>query len=72
VNFPTLSALHHLDHLHDLAVRYADRRPDFADLCLIRMSELYPHHTVLTVDDDFRLYRRYKWEAIPTLSPPKK
>lgn len=53
-------------------MRYADRRPDFADLCLIRMSELYPHHTVLTVDDDFRLYRRYKWEAIPTLSPPKK
>ncbi len=61
-----------LEPLHDLAERYADRRPDLADLCLIRMSELYPRHTVITVDDDFRVYRRNKREAIPLLSPPKK
>jgi predicted nucleic acid-binding protein len=58
--------------LHDLATRYADRRPDLADLCLIRMSELYPRHVVLTVDEDFRVYRRNKREAIPLLYPPKK
>jgi predicted nucleic acid-binding protein len=62
----------HLDHLGDLATRYADRHPDLADLCLIRMSELYPRHTVITVDDDFRVYRRNKREAIPLLIPPKK
>lgn len=62
----------HLDHLHDLATRYADRHPDMADLCLIRMSELYPRHTVITVDHDFRVYRRNKREAIPLLSPPRK
>ena len=63
----------HLNHLHDLAVRYADRRPDLADLCLIRMSELYPRHTVLTTDEsDFRVYRRNKREAIPLLCPPGK
>lgn len=62
----------HTEHLHDLAARYADRHPDLADLCLIRMSELYPHHTVITVDDDFRVYRRNKREAIPLLTPPKK
>jgi predicted nucleic acid-binding protein len=61
-----------LEHLHDLAARYADRRPDLADLCLIRMSELYPRHVVITVDDDFRVYRRNKREAIPLLTPPKK
>src|SRR5271154_2509124 len=62
-----------LEPLHDLAARYADRKPDLADLCLIRMSELYPRHTVITVDeDDFRVYRRNKREAIPLLSPPKK
>ena len=60
-----------LQHLHDLAVRYADRRPDLADLCLIRMSELYPKHAVITVDDDFRVYRRNKRDAIPLLCPPK-
>jgi predicted nucleic acid-binding protein len=63
----------HLEQLYDLALRYSDRDPDLADLCLIRMSELYPRHTVITVDeDDFRIYRRNKREAIPLLCPPKK
>jgi len=58
--------------LRDLARRYADRNPDLADLCLIRMSELYPRHTVITVDEeDFRVYRRNKREAIPLLCPPR-
>jgi len=57
--------------LHDLATRYEDRHPDLADLCLIRMSELYPRHLVITVDEsDFRIYRRNKREVIPTLCPP--
>lgn len=60
------------EHLHDLAVRYADRRPDLADLCLIRMSELYPHCPIITVDAaDFRVYRRNKREVIPLICPPK-
>jgi uncharacterized protein len=65
--------LHHeLEHLNDLAARHANRHPDLADLCLIRMSELYPKHMVITVDeDDFRVYRRNKREAIPLLCPPK-
>jgi hypothetical protein len=62
----------HLEQLSDLAARYANRHPDLADLCLIRMSELYPRHTVITVDEDFRVYRRNKREAIPLLSPPRK
>jgi predicted nucleic acid-binding protein len=61
-----------LKQIEYLATRYADRKPDLADLCLIRMSELYPRHTVITVDEDFRIYRRNKREAIPLLSPPKK
>lgn len=62
-----------LEHLQDLASRYAGRRPDLADLCLIRMSELFPKHVVITVDEeDFRVYRRNKRGAIPLLCPPKK
>ena len=61
----------HLPQLTALAQRYADRRPDLADLCLIRMSELHPRHSVLTVDrDDFRVYRRNKREVIPLVCPP--
>ena len=60
----------HLPQLADLAKRYADRQPDLADLCLIRMSELYPHHRVITADKDFRVYRRNKREVIPLICPP--
>lgn len=60
----------HLPHLADLAKRFHDRNPDFADLCLIRMSELYPKHSVLTTDViDFRVYRRNKREVIPLVCP---
>ena len=63
----------HLTQLEDLARRYADRRPDLADLCLVRMSELFPKHPVITVDrEDFRVYRRNKRETIPLICPPHK
>ena len=61
-----------LQQLQDLARRYADRKPDLADLCLVRMSELYPRYSVITVDEsDFRVYRRNKRETIPLLCPPR-
>ena len=57
--------------LRELARRYADRKPDLADLCLIRMSELNPRHSVITVDQaDFRVYRKNKREVIPVMYPP--
>lgn len=62
-----------LVQLRELARRYADRKPDLADLCLIRMSEIYPRHSVITVDDgDFRVYRRNKRETIPLVCPPRR
>ncbi len=61
----------HLPQLQDLAHRYEDRKPDLADLCLIRMSELYPGYSVITVDEtDFRVYRRNKRDVIPLICPP--
>lgn len=62
-NVPQISAL---------ARRYRDRRPDLADLCLIRMSELHPRHSVITVDEkDFRIYRRNGRGIIPLLCPSR-
>jgi predicted nucleic acid-binding protein len=61
----------HLSSLAALAKRYADRQPDLADLCLIRMSELHPRHSVITVDRaDFRVYRRNRRDTIPLICPP--
>lgn len=59
-----------LPHLLDLAHRYRDRGPDLADLCIIRMSELYPRFSVITVDKtDFQLYRKNKRERIQLIAP---
>ena len=61
----------HLPQLAVLAKRYADRKPDLADLCLIRMSELHLRHSVVTVDrEDFRVFRRNQREVIPLVCPP--
>jgi hypothetical protein len=61
----------HLVQLTRLADRLADRQPDLADLCLVRMSELFPKHPVITIDrTDFQVYRRNKREAIPLPCPP--
>lgn len=63
----------HLMQLGALAQRYADRSPDFADLCLVRMSELYPKHPVITIDRaDLRVYRRNKREVISIICPPER
>jgi hypothetical protein len=39
---------------------------------LIRVSELHPKHSVITVDvADFRVYRRNRREIIPLIHPPR-
>jgi predicted nucleic acid-binding protein len=68
----TFDSREHLIQLARLADRYADHKPNLADLCLVRMSELFPKHSVLTTDrTDFQVYRRNKREAIPILCPPE-
>ena len=60
------------DEVMTLAGRYRNRTPDLADLCLIRMSELYDTLPVLTVDEkDFRVYRRNGRDVIPIVCPPR-
>ena len=69
---PVFDVGSNVKHLQELARRYADRHPDLADLCVVRMSELFPDRTVLTTDEkDFRVYRRNKRDVIPLICPPK-
>jgi predicted nucleic acid-binding protein len=67
---PAFDVNDQLTHLLELANRYRDQQPDLAELCIIRMSEMYPRYSVITVDvKDFRVYRRNKRERIPLISP---
>ena len=70
---PAFDVSANLPQLAALAARYENQKPDLADLCLIRMSELYPDHVVLTLEEaDFRVYRRNKREVIPILCPVRR
>jgi uncharacterized protein len=69
---PAFVVADHVSRLRELAERYADRSPDLADLCLIRLSELHPKHPVITTDvRDFRVYRRHRRERIPLIVPTR-
>jgi hypothetical protein len=60
-------------HLSESCVRFGDQKPDLCDLCVVRMSELFPNHSVLTTDrKDFAIYRRNKRDVIPAIFPPEK
>jgi predicted nucleic acid-binding protein len=49
--------------------RYADMGAALADVCLVRMSELYSNCQVLTLDRDFLIYRRDGRRVIPLIAP---
>ncbi len=52
-----------------LLARYGGRM-DYADACLVRLSELHRKHTVVTTDaEDFRIYRRFGRQALPLRVP---
>lgn len=53
----------------DLLRKYADVPMSLADACLVRMSELFPKHRVMSLDSDFQVYRRNRLQVIPLLSP---
>ena len=52
-----------------LMKRYHDVPISFADACLVRMSELFTGSAVMTIDGDFRIYRRQGRGVIPTMMP---
>lgn len=60
------------DHQADLRAlmrRYRNRPMSLADACLVRLSEIHAASEVLTLDGDFRIYRRHGNKVIPVLMP---
>lgn len=53
-----------------LARKYADVPMSLADACLVRMAELNEGAAVMTVDSDFRIYRKNGRQKIPLVMPP--
>lgn len=49
--------------------RYQNVPASLADVCLVRMSEIYDRCLVLSLDSEFHIYRRHGRRAIPLSQP---
>jgi predicted nucleic acid-binding protein len=58
-----------LEAVRKLMQKYANVPMALADACLVRMAEMTPRAAVVTVDSDFRVYRRNGRQAIPVVMP---
>jgi predicted nucleic acid-binding protein len=55
--------------LRALMRRYRNLPMSLADACLVRLTELVDDAAILTLDADFRVYRRHRRLVIPLLAP---
>src|ERR1041385_643022 len=55
------------DAVRNLMLKFRDVPMSLADACLVRMSELEPNSVVLTLDGDFRVYRRNRRQVVPVI-----
>jgi predicted nucleic acid-binding protein len=55
--------------LRALMRRYRTRPMSLADACLVRLSEIQAAGEVVTLDSDFRIYRRHGNKVIPVRMP---
>lgn len=58
--------------LRALMKRFGNVPMSLADACLVRMTELQQDSVVLTMDGDFRIYRRNRRQAVPMISPSRR
>jgi uncharacterized protein len=49
----------HISAVRKLHKKHHDMPMSLADACVVRMSELYEHHAVLTLDSHFTVYRKH-------------
>jgi len=72
VTFMSASTSARITAVRKLMNRYRDVPISLSDACLIRMAEQYGKSKVLTLDSDFRIYRKHERQIIPTIMPDKK
>ncbi len=57
--------------VRSLIQKFATVPMALADACLVRISELDTSSVILTVDSDFRVYRRNRRQVVPTIMPDR-
>ena len=69
---PSFRVEPHIDAVRALMTRFASVPMSFADACLVRMAELDARMTIMTLDSDFRVYRKNGRHVVPLLTPVKR
>ena len=57
----------HPQRVEELLAKYPEM--DAGDATLVVLTEIFPRAKLITVDDDFRRYRRLRNQAIPVVMP---
>ena len=65
----SFSLAEHIGPVFALLKKYGNMPMSLADACLVRMTELHENSSILTLDTDFKVYRKHKHRAIPLLIP---
>lgn len=58
-----------VEPIRRLMRKFRDVPMSLADACLVRMTEAERDSLVVTLDSDFRIYRRNRGQTVPTISP---
>ena len=58
-----------IEQIETLMQRYQSVPMSLADACLVRMSETYSQTSILTLDNDFRIYRKNRNQEISVIMP---
>lgn len=58
-----------LQAVRKLLEKFAGVPMSLADACLVRMTELDATSVVITLDGDFRVYRRNRRQVVPVIMP---
>ena len=66
---PAFDLASELPAVGQLLRKYESVPMSLADACLVRMAELHRNAPVLTLDGDFRIYRKLRRQAIVLICP---
>src|SRR5436190_10921868 len=58
-----------LEPVLHLMEKYSDIPMSLADACLVRMTEVLADPVIITMDSDFKIYRRHSRQVVPCLIP---
>ena len=57
--------------VHELRAKYSDVPMSVADASLVRMAEQFNRSAMLTLDTDFKIYRKHGRRVIPLILPAR-